>query len=172
MRQSDPPMGEPPTLSGRSYSSRGGRFLGGDRPNGTRCVSPASFHSSGSRTYLSMRPRILSPQTQSRARPANNGTNNLAIFSLLKYSTSKELAVVVKITSKRQVTFPARVLDALGVGAGDRIELIECSDGFMLRPRRIDPSRLAPLRSKIRTDRIPFDLESFRNQAHDPGLRD
>ena len=27
--------------------------------------------------------------------------------------------MVVKITSKRQVTFPKRVLDALGVGPGD-----------------------------------------------------
>ncbi|MYC66287.1 MAG: AbrB/MazE/SpoVT family DNA-binding domain-containing protein [Acidobacteriia bacterium] len=172
MRQSDPPTGEPPTLSGRSYSSRGGRFLGGDRPNGTRCVSPASFHSSGSSTYLSMQARIVNPQTQLRVRRANNGTNNLATLSLPKYSKGKELVVVVKITSKRQVTFPARVLDALGVGAGDQIELIECSDGFMLRPRRIDPARLAPLRSKVRPDRIPFDLESFRNQAHDPALRD
>ena len=75
--------------------------------------------------------------------------------------------MVVKITSKRQVTFPARVLDSLGVGAGDQIELIECSDGFMLRPRRIDLTRLAPLRSKLPPDRIPFDLESFREQSHE-----
>ena len=31
----------------------------------------------------------------------------------------------VKITAKRQVTFPARVLEALGVKPGDRIELEE-----------------------------------------------
>ena len=80
--------------------------------------------------------------------------------------------MVVKITSKRQVTFPARVLDGLGVGAGDQIELIEHSDGFMLRPRRIDLTRLAPLRSKLPADRTPFDLESFREQTHDPALRD
>ena len=80
--------------------------------------------------------------------------------------------MVVKITSKLQFSLPARVLDALGLGTGDQIELIEGADGFMLRPRRIDPARLAPLRSKVRPDRIPFDLESFRNQAHDPALRD
>lgn len=80
--------------------------------------------------------------------------------------------MVVKISSKGQITLPARVLDALGVGIGDQIELIECSDGFMLRPRRIDPARLAPLRSKVRPERTPFDLESFRNQAHDSALRD
>ena len=50
--------------------------------------------------------------------------------------------MVVKITSKRQVTFPARVLDALGVGPGDQLELEEGPDGFILRPRRIDLSRL------------------------------
>lgn len=80
--------------------------------------------------------------------------------------------MVVKITSKRQVTFPARVLDALGVGAGDRIELIEAPDGFLLRPRRINLDRLAPLRSKLPPDRIPLDIESFREETHDPALRD
>ena len=48
----------------------------------------------------------------------------------------------VKITAKRQVTFPARVLDALGVGPGDRLELREGSDGYMLRPVRVDESML------------------------------
>ena len=38
--------------------------------------------------------------------------------------------MIVKITSKRQVTFPARVLDALGVGPGDHLELDEGPDGF------------------------------------------
>lgn len=92
--------------------------------------------------------------------------NNVAIRSLTGHAKSEEPIVVVKIT------LPARVLDALGLGTGDQIELIECSDGFMLRPRRIDPARLAPLRSKIRPERIPFDLESFRNQARDLALRD
>ena len=80
--------------------------------------------------------------------------------------------MVVKITSKRQVTFPARVLDALGVRAGDQIELIEGPDGFILRPRRIDLNRLASLRPKIPPDRVPFDLESFREKPYDPALRD
>lgn len=80
--------------------------------------------------------------------------------------------MVVKVTSKRQVTFPARVLDALGVRPGDQIELIERSDGFVLRPRRIDTTRLAPLRSRLPPDCEAFDLESFRRQTHDPTLRD
>ncbi len=55
--------------------------------------------------------------------------------------------MLIKITSKHQVTFPASVLDALGVGLGDRLSLEEGPDGFILRPQRIDSTRLAP--SKI-----------------------
>jgi AbrB family looped-hinge helix DNA binding protein len=80
--------------------------------------------------------------------------------------------MLIKITAKRQVTFPARVLDALGVQPGDRLELEETPEGFILRPRRIDPTRLAPLRDKLRKGRGTFDLESFREQPHDPALRD
>ncbi len=80
--------------------------------------------------------------------------------------------MLVKITSKRQVTFPARVLDALGVQPGDQLELEEGSDGFLLRPRRIVPARLAPLRGKLRQSKGAFDLETFREERHDPALRD
>ena len=80
--------------------------------------------------------------------------------------------MVVKVTSKRQVTFPAKVLDALGVRPGDQIELIERSDGFVLRPRRIDMTRLAPLRSRLPPECEPFGLESFRRQTYDRTLRD
>ena len=45
--------------------------------------------------------------------------------------------MLVKITARRQVTLPARVLDALGVKPGDRIQLEETPDGFVLRARRI-----------------------------------
>ena len=80
--------------------------------------------------------------------------------------------MVVKITSKRQVTFPARVLDALGVKPGDRLELVEGPDGFLVRPRRVDASRLAPLRDRLRRGRGSFDVETFRRQPHDRALRD
>ena len=78
----------------------------------------------------------------------------------------------VKITSKRQVTFPARVLEALGVRPGDQLELREGPNGFLLRPRRLDPSRLAPLQGKLRRGHGTFDIERFREEAHDPTLRD
>ena len=80
--------------------------------------------------------------------------------------------MLVKITSKRQVTFPASVLAALGVRPGDRLRLEEGPDGFLLRPQRVDGSRLAPLRGKLRRGRGAFDLEAFREQPHDQALRD
>lgn len=78
----------------------------------------------------------------------------------------------VKITSKRQVTFPKHVLDALGVGPGDQLELEETGDGFVLRPRRVDMSKLAPLRHLIKPDHEPFDIRKFREGTYDSSLRD
>ena len=80
--------------------------------------------------------------------------------------------MIVKVTSKRQVTFPARVLDAMGVKPGDQLELTEGPDGFILRPRRIDYSRLGTLRDKIAPGAAPFDIRKFRDQPYDPSLRD
>ncbi len=76
--------------------------------------------------------------------------------------------MVVKITSKRQVTFPARVLEMMGVGPGDTLELVESPDGFILRPRRIDLSKLGYLRDKIPPGTPPFDIRKFRDEGYDP----
>ena len=78
----------------------------------------------------------------------------------------------VTITSKRQVTFPAHVLDALGVKPGDRLELQSSADGFLLRAQRVDTTRLAPLRGKLKPVAAAFDIHKFRVQAHAPSLRD
>ncbi len=80
--------------------------------------------------------------------------------------------MIVKITSKRQVTFPARVLDAMGVKPGDQLELTESPDGYLIRPRRIDYSRLGTLQSKIPQGVPPFDIGKFRETTYDPALRD
>jgi AbrB family looped-hinge helix DNA binding protein len=83
-----------------------------------------------------------------------------------------ETNVVIKITGKHEITIPAEVLDALGVGPGDRLELHEKPDGFLLRPQRNDFAGLAPLHDKIRPGSGPFDLAEFRNQPYAPALRD
>jgi bifunctional DNA-binding transcriptional regulator/antitoxin component of YhaV-PrlF toxin-antitoxin module len=85
----------------------------------------------------------------------------------------KEIATVfLKITAKRQVTLPVRVLEALGAKPGDRIELEQRPEGFVLRARHIDRARLAPLRDKLRRGKGTFDLDGFRSKPHDSTLRD
>ncbi len=80
--------------------------------------------------------------------------------------------MIVKVTSKRQVTFPKRVLEALGVGPGDQIELEEHPDGFLLRPKRLRLDRLGMLRDKIPPGLPPPDLEKMREEGYDWSLRD
>ena len=80
--------------------------------------------------------------------------------------------MIIKITLRRRVTLPARVLDAMGVGPGDHLELREGPDGFILRPRRIDRTRLGPLRDLIPAGQPPFDIGKFREESYDPALRD
>lgn len=80
--------------------------------------------------------------------------------------------MVLKITSNREVTLPSEVLDALGVGPGDQLEIIEGPDGFILKTGRIDYSSLGTLKDKIPPGHPPFDIESFREQPYDPSLRD
>ncbi len=80
--------------------------------------------------------------------------------------------MTVKITTKRQATFPAHVLDTLGVGPGDRLELREEGDGYLLKPLRIDESLLGGLRGRLKRGRGAFDLEAVREAASAPSLRD
>ena len=80
--------------------------------------------------------------------------------------------MLITITSKRQVTFPAHVLDALGAKPGDRLELQASPDGFLLRAKRVNANRLAPLRGKLNKAAPAFDIHTFREQAHAPALRD
>ena len=79
--------------------------------------------------------------------------------------------MLLKITSKRQVTLPAHVLDAMGVGSGDRLQLLPGPDGYLLRPRRIDYSRLGTLREKIPDGHPSFSIRTFREKPYDPALR-
>ncbi len=80
--------------------------------------------------------------------------------------------MLVTVTSKRQVTFPAHVLAMLGAKAGDRLELLPGPDGFFPKAKRVDASRLGPLRGKIPKTVPDFDIQAFRTQQHDKALRD
>ena len=60
----------------------------------------------------------------------------------------------------------------MGVKPGDHWGLTEGPDGFILRPRRIDYSRLGTLRGKIAPGTPPFDIRKFRDQPYDTLLRD
>ena len=80
--------------------------------------------------------------------------------------------MLVRITSKRQITIPGRVLDAMGVHPGDRLTLEEGVEGVVLRPQRIDLTKLGTAHDKIRRGRGTFDLQAFREEPHDPALRD
>ena len=66
----------------------------------------------------------------------------------------------------------ARVLKALQLKPGDQFKLRDDPDSYVLQSRRIDPTRLAPLRGKLRRGRGTFDLARVREQAHEPSLRD
>ncbi len=72
--------------------------------------------------------------------------------------------MIVKIDDNLQVTIPAQVLDAMGAKPGDLLEITEGPDGFILRPRRIDHSRLGTLRDKIAPGTPPLDIRKFRER--------
>ena len=80
--------------------------------------------------------------------------------------------MIVKITGSRQVTFPVHVLDTTGVGPDDRIEIVKSPEGYLLKPRRIDHSKLGILKDLIPPDAPPFDIRDFRDGTYDPALRD
>ena len=80
--------------------------------------------------------------------------------------------MILKITSEGQVSFPDDLLEALGVGPGDLLEITEGTEGFIIRPKRIDYSKLAPLKDKIPPDFPPFDIRKFRDATYDQSLRD
>ena len=80
----------------------------------------------------------------------------------------------VKLTAKRQVTFPRAALDALGARPGDTLTLTERNGAWLLAPDSIRHGQLAPLREKLRGRRIPdLDLARWRETRPDHArLRD
>ena len=80
--------------------------------------------------------------------------------------------MIVKITKRRQITLPSRLLNALAVGPGDSLDLQLVPGALMLRPRRVDCSLLAPLRFSLRKGRGTFDIDAFRQRRRKATLRD
>lgn len=67
------------------------------------------------------------------------------------------------LTLLRAAGIAARIFDQ---------KILSSPEGFLLRARRVDHSRLAPLRGSLKQGAGTFDLNSFRKQAHEPSLRD
>ena len=81
--------------------------------------------------------------------------------------------VRVKITAKRQATFPAAALKALGVKPGDYLELTQDKASWYLAPLGVDFAKLAPLRDRTLAGHPAFDLTKWRNIPKDHArLRD
>ena len=73
--------------------------------------------------------------------------------------------MVAKSASKRQVTVPGEILEAMGTQPDNQFSLNKGSSGFTRRPCRIDLSKLAPARAKIRRRHGTFDLQEFRDHC-------
>jgi antitoxin ChpS len=59
--------------------------------------------------------------------------------SVVEYITDEEdKPVMSTISSKNQITLPARLLRELGIGAGDRVSIRVDADRLILRPRPKD----------------------------------
>jgi AbrB family looped-hinge helix DNA binding protein len=80
--------------------------------------------------------------------------------------------MLLTVTSKRQVTFPKRVMESLRIRKGDTLVLTETEDGLLLKTKRFDVGKLAPLQGKFSPDLPAPDLEAIRHAAKDPSLRD
>lgn len=80
-------------------------------------------------------------------------------------------AMLLKITSKRQVTFPRKVMEKFHLRAGDTLSVSETDGGIVIKPHRFDVSRLAPLKTKIPSDLPAPDFDAIRHAALDPDLR-
>lgn len=80
--------------------------------------------------------------------------------------------MIIKVTSKRQVTFPKRVMEKLHLRAGDSLVLSETADGILIKPHRFDTAKLAPLRSKISANLPAPDFDEIRHASLQQHLRD
>ena len=100
------------------------------------------------------------------------GCKGISHRALLFAAIAEGRSVIRGLADGADVASTVACLDALGVKPGDRLELTQSPEGYLLRARTIDRSRLAPLQGKLRKGRGAFDLAEFRAKAHDRTLRD
>jgi len=83
-------------------------------------------------------------------------------------------AIHIKITSKRQATFPAATLRALKAKPGDYLTLTEERGTWRLASASTDQAKLAPLRGHITASRAAaLNLSDWRDTPKDHArLRD
>lgn len=79
--------------------------------------------------------------------------------------------MLLKITSKRQVTFPRKVMEKFHLRAGDTLTVSETDGGIVIKPHRFDVSKLAPLKTKVSSDLPAPNFDAIRHAALDPDLR-
>lgn len=81
--------------------------------------------------------------------------------------------MIVKMTSKRQVTFPKKIAEQLQLRQGDALHIIETPQGILIRPHRFLTDKLAPLRHKISAQLPSPQFDKIRHAASQhPRLRD
>jgi len=79
------------------------------------------------------------------------------------------MAESAKITSKNQITLPARVRKTLGIGVGDKVDFVATANGtFELRSRK---ETLADLRGAIKLEQpvSSADIERWIKDARAAG---
>ncbi|KQY32912.1 MULTISPECIES: AbrB/MazE/SpoVT family DNA-binding domain-containing protein [Rhizobium/Agrobacterium group] len=79
------------------------------------------------------------------------------------------MAESAKITSKNQITLPARVRKTLGIGVGDKVDFVATANGtFELRSRK---ETLAGLRGAIKPGQTisDGDIDSWIQDARSAG---
>lgn len=79
--------------------------------------------------------------------------------------------MLLKVTSKRQVTFPKTVMDEFNIRPGDVLQVTPTSEGLLVRPHRLNEAALAPLRGELDPSLPPPDLRKIRHAILDPTLR-
>lgn len=79
--------------------------------------------------------------------------------------------MIVTITSKRQVTFPKKVMENLHLHTGDKLSISETKNGILIKPHRFDAASFAPLKGKINPIQSKPDYDEIRHAALSKDLR-